>query len=241
MRERPISHVPRWVLALLGAAFAVQLALGVGLPRPRATAADLPRPPGLAVLRLASFGDPIPLANLLMLYLQAFDYQAGTHVPYRDLDYERLEGWLDRILALDPDGQYPLMSASRLYAQVPDPAKQRRMLEFVYRHYLEDPNRRWPWLAHATILAKHELKDLALARRYAVALQRHTTTPDAPVWVRQMEPFILEDMNELEAAKILIGGLIASGQVKDERDLRLLQRRLETLEARIAAEKNRKP
>lgn len=241
MRERPISHVPRWVLAVLGTALAVQLAIGVGLPRPRAAAADLPQPPGLAALRLASFGDPVPLAKLLMLYLQAFDYQAGTRVPYRNLDYERLEAWLEQILALDPDGQYPLMSASRLYAQVPDAAKQRRMLDFVYQRYLEDPNRRWPWLAHATVLAKHELKDLPLARKYAVALQQHTTTPDAPLWVRQMEPFILEDMNELEAAKILIGGLIASGQVKDERDLRLLERRLKDLEARIEVDRSRKP
>jgi hypothetical protein len=124
---------------------------------------------------------------------------------------------------------------------VPYAAKQRRMLDFVYRRYLEDPNRRWPWLAHATVLAKHELKDLPLARRYAVALQQHTTAPDAPLWVRQMEPFILEDMNELETAKVLIGGLIASGQVKDERDLRLLERRLKELEARIEAEKSRKP
>lgn len=241
MRERPVSHVPRWVLALLGIALAVQLAVALGLPRPRAAAADLGQPPGLATLRLAAFGDPVPLAKLLMLYLQAFDYQGGSRLPYRDLDYERLEAWLDRILALDPDGQYPLMSASRLYAQVPDTAKQRRMLDFVYRRYLEDPNRRWPWLAHATVLAKHELKDLPLARRYAVALQQHTTTPDAPLWVRQMEPFILEDMNELETAKVLIGGLIASGQVKDERDLRLLERRLKELEARIEAEKPRRP
>jgi hypothetical protein len=201
----------------------------------------LGQPPGIGALRLAALGEPVPLGKLLMLYLQAFDYQAGTRVPYRNLDYERLEAWLARILALDPAGQYPLMSASRLYAEVPDPAKRRRMLDLVYRAYLEDPNRRWPWLAHATVVAKHGLKDLALARQYAVALQRHTTTPDAPVWVKQMEAFILEDMNELEAAKILIGGLIASGQVRDERDLRLLQRRLKDLEDRIEAERLPKP
>ena len=109
------------------------------------------------------------------------------------------------------------------------------MLEFVYREYLKDPNGRWPWLAHATILAKHRLKDLPLARQYAVALQQHTTTPDAPVWVRQMEPFILEDMNELEAARIMIGGLLASGQVRDRRDAELLQRRLEQLEEKLKA------
>jgi hypothetical protein len=109
------------------------------------------------------------------------------------------------------------------------------MLDFVFREYLKDPNRRWPWLAHATILAKHRLKDLPLARQYAAALQQHTTAPDAPLWVRQMEPFILEDMNELEAAKIMIGGLLASGQVKDTRDLELLDRRLKALEERLKA------
>jgi hypothetical protein len=241
MRERPLGDVPLWVYALLGGALAAQVALGLARPPPQAAAEDLGQPPGIGALRLAALGEPVPLGKLLMLYLQAFDYQAGTRVPYRNLDYERLEAWLARILALDPAGQYPLMSASRLYAEVPDPAKRRRMLDFVYRAYLEDPNRRWPWLAHATVVAKHGLKDLALARQYAVALQRHTTTPDAPVWVKQMEAFILEDMNELEAAKILIGGLIASGQVRDERDLRLLQRRLKDLEDRIEAERLPKP
>jgi hypothetical protein len=241
MRERPVAQVPRWVLALLCAMLALQLWVGASRPQPRTAAGDLGPPPSVDLLRLASLGEPVALGKLLMLYLQAFDYQAGTRVPYRDLDYDRLEGWLARVVALDPLGQYPLMSASRLYAEVPDPPKQRKMLDFVYRAFLEDPNRRWPWLAHATIIAKHELKDLALARKYAVALQSHITAPDVPVWARQMEPFILEDMNELEAAKILIGGMIASGQVKDERDLALLERRLKLLEERIAAQRPRKP
>jgi hypothetical protein len=237
MHERPIADVPRTVLVILLGAFLLQILIGVSVPAPRARAEDLPPPPPEEVLRLAAVGEPVALGKLLMLYLQAFDYQAGSRVPYRDLDYGRLEGWLGRILALDPDGQYPLMSASRLYAEVPDRAKQRQMLEFVYREYLKDPNRRWPWLAHATVLAKHELKDLDLARRFAVALERNTTSPDVPVWAKQMEPFILEDMNELEAAKILIGGMISSGQIKDERDLELLDRRLKLLEERIAADR----
>ena len=240
MRERPVAQLPRWVVGFFVVALAVQLGLGSVQQRPQVRAEDLPVPPSADVLRLAAFGEPVALAKLLMLYVQAFDYQAGSRVPYRDLDYDRLGAWLGRILELDPSGQYPLMLASRLYAEVPDPAKQRKMLELVYREYLKDPNRRWPWLAHATVIAKHELKDLPLARRYAVALQKHTTIPDAPVWVKQMEPFILEDMNELEAAKVLIGGMVASGQVKDERDLRLLERRLQVLEERIAREREAK-
>jgi hypothetical protein len=227
-------------MGLFVCALALQVFFASSQPKPAAKAEDLGPPPSVDALRLAAVGEPVALAKLLMLYLQAFDYQAGTRIPYRDLNYEHLEGWLRRILELDPAGQYPLMSASRLYAEVPDPAKQRRMLEFVYAEYLKDPNRRWPWLAHAAVIAKHQLKDLPLARKYSVALQQHTTTPDAPAWVRQMEPFILEDMNELEAARVLIGGLIASGQVKDERDLRLLERRLQLLEERIEAEKRHK-
>ena len=235
--ERPVKDVPTWVIGALAVGLAAQLVVAAVRPAPRATADDLPPPPSTALLRLASLGEPVAAAKLLMLHLQSFDYRVGSRVPYRDLDYERVVAWLDRIVDLDPLAQYPLMTASRIYAEVPDPAKQRLMLDFVYRRYLEDPNRRWPWLAHAAYVAKHQLKDLPLARRYAVALEKNTTTPDAPLWVRQMEFFILEDMNELEAAKILLGGLVASGQIKDARELAMLQARLKGLEERIEAEK----
>jgi hypothetical protein len=230
--ERPVSQVPRWILALLALGLATQLGLKAASPVPQPKAEDLPIPPSLAALRLASAGDSVALAKVLMLYLQAFDYRSDNPIPYRDLDYARLEGWLGRILELDPQGQYPLLAASRLYAEVPVEAKQRQMLDFVYRQFYADPNRRWPWLAHAALIAKHRLHDLALARRYATAIQRYATAGDVPLWARQMEVFILEDMNELDAARIMIGGIIQSGKVKDPAELRFLDRRLKELEAR---------
>jgi len=234
MSQRPIAAVPRGVLALLALGLAGQVALKTAAPPPRAAAEDLTSPPSIAALRLASFGEPVALAKALMLYLQAFDYQSGSKVPYRDLDYDRLEAWLTRILELDPRGQYPLLAASRLYAEVPVEAKQRSMLEFVYRQFLLDPNRRWPWLAHATALAKHSLHDLPLALRYARAIQRYAVAGDIPLWAKQMEAFILEDMNELETARLIIGGYIQSGSVKDPAELRFLEERLKQLEARTA-------
>jgi len=47
-----------------------------------------------------------------------------------------------------------------------------------------------------------------------------------------MEVFILEDMNELEAARILLGGLLASGKVRDADEARFLRQKLEELERR---------
>jgi hypothetical protein len=49
-----------------------------------------------------------------------------------------------------------------------------------------------------------------------------------------MEIFILEDMNELEAAKVVLGGLLASGRIRDPAEARFLKERLDALEARAA-------
>lgn len=233
MHERRLKAVPAGVLAAFAIALGLQLELKREMPPPQARAADLSPAPGRTGLRLAGFGDPIPLAKALMLYLQAFDYQAGNRTPYQALDYERLEQWLLSILWLDPNGQYPLLAASRLYADVPDEARQRRMLEFVYREFILDPDRRWPWLAHAAAMAKHRLKDLALARRYAAAIQQHAKGANVPLWAKQMEIFILEDMNELETARVMIGGFLDSGMISDPAEVRFLEQRLREIQNRI--------
>jgi hypothetical protein len=237
--ERALSHVPRWVWIALAAALAAQLAWRAMQHRGAPEAADLPPAPSPQALRLASLGEPAAGARIAMLYLQAFDLGGGNTLPFQKLDYERLIGWLRAILALDPRSDYPLFSAARLYAEVDDAAKSRRMMEFIHEEFLRDPNRRWPALAHAALLAKHRLGDLALARRYAAAIQRATSDPSVPLWARQMEIFILEDMNELEAAKIMLGGLLASGAVTDPAEARFLKQRLDELEARLLKSRQR--
>jgi hypothetical protein len=232
--ERPLSDVPAWLWLVLGAALAAQIAVRA-LQAPLALgSADLPPAPSSAALRLASFGEPEAMARLAMLYLQAFDYGGTNPSPYRELNYAHLVDWLRALLELDPRSEYPLFAAARVYAEVPDPVKSRMVLEFVYREFLADPDRRWPALAHAALLAKHRLHDLPLARRYAAAIQRYARSPAVPLWARQMEVFILEDMNELEAARIVLGGMLASGAIDDPAEARFLRRELEALEHRLA-------
>lgn len=224
--QRRLDAVPRWLWLLLAASLGIQLATHAALGPLRAATPDLPPAPAAQALRLASLGEAPAAARLTMLYLQSFDM--------RTLDYSRLAAWLRAALALDPRSQYPLFAASRIYAEHPDPSRSRKMLEFVYEEFVRDPDRRWPWLAHAALIAKHRLRDLPLARRYAAAIDRHTKARDVPLWARQMEIFILEDMNELEAARIMLGGLLASGRVQDPAEARFLKERLEGLEARTA-------
>lgn len=229
--ERPLSAVPHWLWLALAACLALQIGWGVRRPAFAARAEDLPPPPTPAALRLASFGEPEAAARLAMLYLQAYDLRGANDIPYQRLDYRKLVAWLASILALDPRSEYPLFSAARIYAEVPEPGKARMALDFIYREFLKDPNHRWRWLAHAALLAKHQLHDLPLALRYADAVDRYTTTRDVPLWAKQMRIFILEDMNEVEAAKVILGGLLASGAIKDPAELRFLKRHLEELEA----------
>jgi len=235
MRERPLIHVPQAAMLLLALALAMQIAWSVSRPARQAVAEDLPPTPSLTVLRFFSFGEPIALAKGFMLYLQSFDSQPGLTIPFSRLDYDRVEGWLAQILQLDPPGQYPLFSASMFYAQGVDESRQRRMLEFIYRKFLDDPNRRWPWLAHAVIAAKHRLKDLPLARKYAQAIRVHAVSNEVPYWAREMEIFILQDMNEIDSAKVLISGLLDSGRITDTNEIQFLERRFKELEAKTRA------
>ena len=72
-RARSVKFVPLAVLVLLAMGFTAQVAWHAARPPPTAMASDLPAPPGIDALRLSSLGDPIVMAKLLMLWLQAHE------------------------------------------------------------------------------------------------------------------------------------------------------------------------
>jgi len=84
------------------------------------------------------------------------------------------------------------------------------------------------------IVAKHELKDLPLALKYADALAEQATGDKVPYWAKDMKIIVLEDMGELEAAKILVGGLITSGEISDPYELDFLQNKIRVLEEKLS-------
>lgn len=226
---RSLRAVPAAVHVAFVLALAAQL-LWYGLvPAPGNERRALPPAPPESLLRVAAFGEPAVLARAGTLWLQYFDQQPGDSVPYRELDYGRLRAWLERWLALEPSSEYPLSLAVRLYGQVSDSSRQRIMLDFVHEAFHEDPGARWRWLAETTLLAKHRLEDMELALRYARDLAEHTAGLDVPYWAQDLQILLLEDMGEYEAARILIGGLLASGEIEDPREVRFLERRLEAL------------
>ena len=73
------------------------------------------------------------------------------------------------------------------------------------------------------------MDDTRLALSYAEAITREARL--ASNWARQMRIFILEDLGELEAATVLLGGLLASGEVTEPKEIHFLTERLKELKA----------
>ena len=230
-RERPLASVPMGLRILLLTILTLQIGFSAIKDAARPTAERLPSAPSADWLRIASLDDPLLVSRLAMLWLQAFDNQPGVRLPLKALDYARGEAWLALGLDLDPRSEYPLLVATRIYAMVQDEQRVRRMLEFAYRRFHEAPDTRWRWLAHASLMAKHRLRDLPLALRYARAITDHATGDTVPYWARDLSVILLAEMGELEAARGLIGALLESGTIRDGNELRFLERKLEEIEA----------
>lgn len=226
-KERGFGVVPRAWLAVLAAALIAHAALRGVEPRPSAVAAALPTPLPVPALQALSLNERQAASHGLTLYLQAFDNQPGVSVPFAALDYPRVIAWLNAALTLDAAAQYPLMMASQLYAQVNDAARSRAMCEFVHRAFLARPNQRWRWLAHCAIMARHRWRDMPLALRYAEDIAQHAA--EASNWARQMRIFLLADMGEVERASVLLGGLLAGGEITDPKEQHFLTEQLERL------------
>lgn len=229
-KEKPVQAVPFYVTTAFLIALTMQIALHNGKEQPVALAEKLKEPPSASSLKLISFGEEISLAKILMLKLQSFDNQPGLSIPLVNLDYAKVIAWLERISLLDTKSQYPVLAAMRIYAEVNDEEKRRMLLAYTRTRFLENPNTQWPAMVHAVYIAKHKLKDLPLALQYAQDIRTHVTRDDIHSWVRQMELFVLEDMGKLESARILLGGFLDSGVIKDEREYNYLKERLGVVE-----------
>jgi len=232
-KDRPLSDVPRSVKVLLIIALCMQLLWHSMQDPVVAKATDLAPPLSTRTYVMSSLGEPIAASKFLNLWLQAFDNQPGASISFHQLNYPRLTEWLDTILELDPEGHYPMLVAARVYGSIQNPEKQRIMLDYVFYKFNENPNKYWRWLAHVIITAKHELKDLNLALKYANALSEKATGENVPYWAKDMKIIVLEDMGEVEAAKGLVKALIESNEITDPYELNFLVQKIAVLEEKM--------
>jgi hypothetical protein len=187
---------------------------------------DLGAPPTMRVTRVAALGEDVFAGYLVVLFLQNFNVPLGRATPLAAIDRRDIICWLDLATDLDPATGYPLLLAARHFAETGSPLQRRMMLDWVYKRFEERPNQRWPWLVHAVYVARHVLNDNPLAEYYAAALRTRVTDAKAPSWVRQMDLLLHADLGEAVDAKVILGGLIAAGQIRSPAELKFLESRL---------------
>ena len=223
---QPIQAIPKrmsiliWIVILV--TFSLQVNNNLSLPPPKVYEIDLPEAPGEVMLTALSLGDKVTFSKVLTLWLQAFDNQQGQSLSFHDLDYDKVVRWMQSILYLDPRTEYPLLNATHVYSFIKDKEKVRTMIDFVRGAFAEDPARRWQWMAGATTLAKNEVEDIDLALEMAQELREGIEGIEGvPSWARQMEGFLLQDLNRFEEAIVFLENLVESGELTDENELNL--------------------
>lgn len=201
-------------------------------PDPRPLPVLPPPAPPVALLRLASGGEPALAARWLAFDLLRYERWNGRIVPYERWDYRRLAARLDAMHALDPRWRLPAMLAAGVYVEVRDPARAALLLDRVAAWFEADPARFWPELAQAAVFARHRLGDWTRARAYAARLRRAALAgAPIPAWARDLEVLLLMDLGEREAAALLIEALLRGDAVRDPGERRWLEARLRALRA----------
>ena len=212
-QTRDLSFVPNSIWVALILSLFLQCLWHFSFSRLEVKRYNLTIPPPSPLIRLASLDDPVSAAKLTMLWLQAFDNQPGVSIPLKELNYGRVVEWLDIIIELDSKIQYPLLAAIRFYAEVQDAEKQRMMISYVSEKFIDSPNERWSYMAHAVYVAKHRIKDLKLALECAKLIRQYAKGDNVPYWAKQMEIFILELILELLCLTVLHGIILVLAKV----------------------------
>ncbi|OIQ89137.1 hypothetical protein GALL_289580 [mine drainage metagenome] len=196
-------------LAVLLLAVAGQLAFQYAHRHLREAYVVLPAPPSALSLSASAFGDRQALFRLLGFEVQNFGDTGGHFTPLRDYDYGRLVQWLKLLDGLDSRSDYTLALAGLLFGQAPEPHRDAIIAAYMRDRAMQDPVKNWRWLAYAVFIARHRAKDIPLALSIAGDLTGLRSAA-VPVWARQLQAFTLASAGDDEAARDLMGAILAS-------------------------------
>ena len=199
---------------------------------------QLSKPANAELYHSLAMGSDRLWSYLLLLKLQLHDNQKGRHVNYRQLDYQVLSQWLKTLSQLNPQSDYPAFLASRVYSQVDDPQKIRKMIDLIDDLFQRNPQQHWRRMTEACLLAKHRLKDLNLALQLAQKVAALPDTFKLPFWARDMQLVLLDELNQNESAQLLISSLLQSGTIKDRDEIHFLQHRLLKIQQKLLENKH---
>lgn len=194
---------------LLAAALVAQAAFWWSTKDVRVEPPVVPPPPSERAVHAMAFGDKQFLFRMLALEVQNLGDTGGRFTPLAKYDYATLTRWFGLLDSLDAQSDFVPALAGYYYSQSSKAEDVGRVVGYLRRHALTDPERKWRWLAHAAYLARHRAEDSALALSVAQELAA-LPVPGIPIWTKQMPAFVLAEVGDKEAAKDLMAVLLAT-------------------------------
>lgn len=206
------------LLLLLGGTAAIGARLGANPVNHPA----VPPVPGLLALRAQGLGDEQFAYRIRSLQMQHLGNLGGRLVPYKDMDYARLEHWFRTLDRLDGRAEVVPVAAALLYSNTQRAEDASHLVDYLADRARAAPARDWRWMAHAVYLARYRLKDNRLARRLASELRRFEGEA-IPAWARQLEIFVLRDIGQRGAARALVRRMLDQGEALPAAERRWLK------------------
>lgn len=157
----------------------------------------VPDVPGKTAVKALSFGDEEFYFRLLALDIQNAGDTFGRFTELYKYDFKKLRAWFSLLDSLDRESNYIPFLASYYFAQTQHVQDARYVVDYLYEHAADRPQKKYWWLAQGAYIAEHKLRDTDLALKLATPLEQAT---DAPFWARQLPAFVHERRGEMDDA-----------------------------------------
>lgn len=180
----------------------------------------VPDVPGRIAVKALSFGDEEFYFRLLALDIQNAGDTFGRFTELYKYDFKKLYAWFTLLDTLDNESDYIPFIASYYYSQTQHVPDVRYVVDYLYEHSYQRPEKKFWWLAQATYLAQHKLKDNDLALKMASPLEHADT---APFWVRQLPAFVHEKRGEMDDALRIMNAIEANSKDIPPGELRFME------------------
>lgn len=149
-----------------------------------------------------SLGDHQAYFRAKTLELQMAGDTFGRTTALKDYDFPLLKKWFFYLDTLDSKSNFTPSIAAYYFSRTQNPPDVIYPLDYLEAHADKDPAGKWWWYSQAIYLANSVLGDKQ--RALEIAKKLRASDGDLPVWARQMEVFIHEDLGEKDAAEAVM-------------------------------------
>jgi hypothetical protein len=155
-----------------------------------------------------SLGDRQFFFRAKTLDLQMAGDTFGRTTALKDYDYPLLKKWFFYLDTLDSKSNFTPSIAAYYFSRTQNPPDVIYTLDYLEAHADKDPTAKWWWYSQAIYLANSVLGDKERALEIAVKLRN--VKGDLPIWARQMEAFMREDLGDKDSAEAIMCDVFAN-------------------------------